>query len=136
MNTSKQTTYLSNTKLGYCSILLRIFLNFLNTSQDREKQVIHVVSLPHTRITWVSFLGLKEPLLKLLHLAKQLRSNSSPTSISLRFKMGHLFSRNMNYNMNFLLQLHVEIHIILQYIRLALHPEVEMNDNIIHAWDL
>ena len=50
MNASKQTTYLSNTKLGYCSILLRTFFNFLNTSQDREKQVIRVVPLhPHSK---------------------------------------------------------------------------------------
>ena len=49
------------------------------------QQVIRVEKLvglppPRTRITWTSFLGSEEPLLKLLHSARVQRTNSSPTS--------------------------------------------------------
>ena len=70
-NTSKQTTYLSNTCKGW--VIVQFYRElpsiFLNTSQDRKSASNLICAPPPHSMTMVSFSGLKEPLLKLLHLA-------------------------------------------------------------------
>ena len=58
-----------------------------------------------------SFLGLKEPLLKIISLRNPLNSNSSPISKSRRFEIGHLFRAIIIYNINSLLRLRIGMHI-------------------------
>ena len=80
---------------------------------------------PRTRITWASFLVLKEPSLKLLRPAKLQRTNSSSISNRRRSKSAILFSRNINL----LLWLRVGTRIIYLYIYISDEryiPEVEM----------
>ena len=84
---------------------------------------------PRTRITWASFLVLKEPSLKLLRPAKLQRTNSSSISNRRRSKSAILFSCNINYNINLLLWLRVGTRIIYIYIYISDEryiPEVEM----------
>ena len=91
------------------------------------KQVIRVKNSwgcrPRTRITWASFLVLKEPSLKLLHPAKLQGTNSSSISNRRCSKSTILLLRNINYNINLLLWLRVGTHIIYiyLYIRRALN---------------
>ena len=85
------------------------------------KQVIRVkktreVAAPRFRITWVSFLGLEEPSLKLLRSVKLQRTNSSPISNCWRSKSAVILSRNINYNISSLLRLCIGMHIIYIYI--------------------
>ena len=81
------------------------------------KQIIRVkktrgAATPHTRNTWVSFLGSEEPSLKLLRSPKLQRTNSSPISNCRRSKLAIFFSCNRNYSINSLLRLCVGTRII------------------------
>ena len=81
---------------------------------------------PRTRMTWRSFLGSEEPLLKLLRSLKLQRTNSSPISDCRHSKSAIFISRNINYNINSLLRLHVGTRIIYMYVRCAFRNE-ELN---------
>ena len=87
---------------------------------------------PCTRITWASFLGSEEPSLKLLHLAKLQRTNSSPISNCWRSKSAIFLSRDINYNMNSLLRLCVGMHVIYIYLYIGrvLHTGSRNENNI------
>ena len=75
-------------------------------------------SAPHIRITWTSFLGLKEPSLNLLSSAELQRTNSSPISANCRRSKSDIFIlRNKKNIINSFLRLHVGTH----YIILLLH---------------
>ena len=87
---------------------------------------------PRTRITWVSFVGLEEPSLKIIRSAELLRTNSSPISNCQRSKSAIFLSRNINYNINSLLRLRVGTHIIYIYLSIgrALHTGSRNENNI------
>ena len=63
----------------------------------------------------MSFIGSKEPSIKLLRSAELQRTNFLVSA----FEIGHLFSSNINYNINTLLPLRVETHYILPYLTSA-----------------
>ena len=60
----------------------------------------HGAAALHTRITWMSFLGSEEPLLKILPSTEVHRMNSSPISNWRHSKSTIFISRNINYNIN------------------------------------
>ena len=109
---------------------VRIIL--LTTSNSSSKT--RGAAAPRTRITWVSFVGSEEPLLKIIRLVELLRTNSSPISNCRRSKSAIFLARNINYNINSLLRLHVGtciIYIYLYiYIGLALHTGSRNENNI------
>ena len=72
----------------------------VNTKGPELKQVIRVkktrgAAAPRTRITLASFLGSKEPSLKLLRSAKLQCTNSSPISYCRHSKSAIFLSRNI-----------------------------------------
>ena len=85
-----------------------------------EKQVIRVkktrgAAAPALELLGASFLGLEEPLLKLLRSAKLQSTNSSLISNCWHSKSAIFFSHNINYSINLSLRLHVGTHIIYIY---------------------
>ena len=87
----------------------------VTTQTSNSSSKTRGAAAPRTRITWASFLGLEEPMLKLLRLAKLQRTNSSSISNCRRSKSAIFISRNINYNINSLLLLRVGTHIISIY---------------------
>ena len=72
----------------------------------------HGAATPCTQLTWVFFLGLEEPLLKLFHLVELLRMNSSPIFNCWHSKLAIFISCNINYNINSVLWLRIGTRII------------------------